>query len=119
MWRRSACGSTSKNRSSRCCANAREARTPHQIVIGPRGSGKTSSVAIGPERMRARIRSLPSANLLPPLTTALERELGLEPRAAREVEEIAQDIRRGLAKLRGATPEDPGCRQPCSGGQAR
>ena len=77
------------------------------------------SVAIGPERMRACIRTSPSANLLLPLTTALERELGLEPRVAREVEEIAQDIRRDLAKLRGAAPEDRGWRQPWSDGPAR
>ena len=60
------------------------------------------SVELGPERMRELIQASPSANLLVPLTTALERELGLEPRVAREVEEIAQDIRRDLAKLREA-----------------
>ena len=61
--------------------------------------------------MRACIRTSPSANLLLPLTTALERELGLDPRVAREVEEIAQDIRRDLAKLRDTAPEDSGGRQ--------
>ena len=60
----------------------------------------TFSIAIGPERMSVCIRTSPSASLLLPLTTALERELGLEPRVAREVEEIAQDIRRDLAKLK-------------------
>ena len=58
------------------------------------------SVELGPARMRALIQAAPSANLLLPLTTALERELGLEPRAPREVEEVAQDIRRDLATLR-------------------
>ena len=58
------------------------------------------STAIGPERMSACIRTSPSASLLLPLTTALERDLGLEPRVAREVEEIALDIRRDLAKLK-------------------
>ena len=105
MWRHSACGSTNTNRSSRCYANTREARNRHQIVIGLRGSGKTSSVAIGSESMRARIRSSPSANHLLPLTTALEPELRLEPRVAREVEEIARDIRRDPAKLRGTAPD--------------
>ena len=42
------------------------------------------------------------------LTTALERELGLEPRVAREVEEVAQDIWRDLAKLREGQTEDRG-----------
>ena len=50
--------------------------------------------------MSACIRTSPSASLLLPLTTALERDLGLEPRVAREVEEIALDIRRDLAKLK-------------------
>ena len=94
-------------------------KLPPRFVIGLRGSGKTSSVAIGPERMRARIRLSPSANPLPPLTTALERELGLEPRAAREVEEIAQDLRRSLAKLRGATPDGLLVTNRIVGGPAR
>ena len=60
------------------------------------------SVALGPERMCELIKASPSASLLLPLTTALERELGLETRVAREVEEVADDIRRNLAKLREA-----------------
>ena len=52
------------------------------------------ATGIGLERMRELIRSSPADGLLLPLTTALERELGLEPRVAREVEEIAEDIRR-------------------------
>ena len=46
------------------------------------------------------IEASPSASLLLPLTTALQQELGLEPRVAREVTEVAQDIRRDLAKLK-------------------
>ena len=60
------------------------------------------SVALGPDRMRELVNASPSANLLLPLTTALELELGLEPRVAREVEEVAQDIRRDLARFKGA-----------------
>ena len=37
-----------------------------------------------------------------PLTTALEREMGLDPRVPEEVSEVAEDIRRDLAKLRKA-----------------
>ena len=48
-----------------------------------------------------------AGDLLLPLRTALERELGLEPRVAREVEEIAEDIRRELL----ARPNDGGQRQ--------
>ena len=57
------------------------------------------SDALGLERMCELIKSSPSASLLLPLTTALELELGLEPRVPREVEEVAEDIRRDLAKL--------------------
>ena len=42
----------------------------------------------------------PSAKLLLPFITALRRELGQEPRVAREVAEVAQDIQRELSKLR-------------------
>ena len=58
------------------------------------------SVALGPERMNELIKASPSADLLLPLSTALELELGVEPRVAQEVREIAEDIRRDLAKLR-------------------
>ena len=57
------------------------------------------SVEIGTAHMRDLIRVSPAATLLLPLTTALEQELGLEPRVAREVQEIAQDVRRDLAKF--------------------
>ena len=60
------------------------------------------SIEIGPARMRELVRASPAADLLLPLTTALEREMGLEPRVAREVEEVAEDIRRNLAKLKEA-----------------
>ena len=72
------------------------------------------SVELGPERMCKLIQASPSANLLLPLTTALERELGLEPRVAREVEEIAQDIRRDLAKLREARTMASSGEEPAS-----
>ena len=60
------------------------------------------SIDLGPTRMRELIQASPAADLLLPLTTALEWELGLEPRVAREVEEVARDIRRDLAKLKEA-----------------
>ncbi len=58
------------------------------------------SVDLGPQRMRELIQTSPSAHLLLPLTTALERELGHEPRVAREVDEVAQDIQQTLARLK-------------------
>ena len=60
------------------------------------------SVALGPARMRELIQASPSAELLLPLTTALEWELGLGPRVAREVEEVARDVQRDLAKAKEA-----------------
>ena len=65
-------------------------------------------VALGPERMCELIKASPSADLLLPLTTALELELGLEPRVAQEVMEVAEDIRRDLAKLRQAGTGESG-----------
>ena len=48
--------------------------------------------------------TLASAELLLPLTTALERELGLEPRVAKEIEEVAEDIRRDMEEYRRRQP---------------
>ena len=63
------------------------------------------SAGVGPERMCDLIASSPAGDLLLPLRTALERELGLEPRVAREVEEIAEDIRRELLARPGGEAE--------------
>ena len=60
------------------------------------------SIDLGQVRMCEIIQASPSARLLLPLTTALEQEIGREPRVAREVEEVARDIRRDLARLREA-----------------
>lgn len=62
-------------------------------------------VALGAERMCELIEASPSAEFLLPLRTALELERGLEPRVAQEVREVAEDIRRNLAKLREAGTE--------------
>ena len=64
------------------------------------------AVALGLERMRDLIQVSPSADLLLPLTTALEMELGVEPRVAKEVEEVAEDIRRDLAERRKKRPRE-------------
>ena len=58
------------------------------------------SVDLGPQRMRELIQASPAERLLLPLTVALERELGHEPRVAREVDEVAQDIQQTLATLK-------------------
>ena len=46
------------------------------------------------------VEASPSAELLLPLVTALRRELGQEPRVAREVAEVAEDIQRELSTWR-------------------
>ena len=61
------------------------------------------SVDLGPVRVRDMIQASPAANFLLPLTTALEQEMELEHRVAREVEEIAEDIREKLADLKGSS----------------
>ena len=66
------------------------------------GELTSCSIALGPELMCELIKESPAADLLLPLTTALEVELGLEPRVAIEVMEVAEDIQRDLAKLRQA-----------------
>ena len=56
-------------------------------------------VELGLVRMLELIRASPAVDLLLPLSTALEQELGLDPGLAREVEKVARDIRRELARL--------------------
>ena len=58
------------------------------------------AVNLGFEPMRDLISTSPASRLLLPLTTALEKELGLEPRVAKEVEEIAEDLRRDLKRYK-------------------
>ena len=68
-----------------------------------------AAAELGPARVFKLIEGSASAELLLPLTTALELELGHAPRVAREVEEVAKDIRRSLAtarRKRGATDEE-------------
>ena len=54
------------------------------------------AVELGPAQLRELIVESPASGTLFPLTTALERELGLETRVAKEVEEVADDIQRDL-----------------------
>ena len=59
-----------------------------------------ASPNLGFDQMATLIRESPSAALLLPLTTAFELEMGLEPRVAVEVREVAEDIRKDLAQAR-------------------
>ena len=59
-------------------------------------------IEIGAARMRELILASPAARFPLPLTTALEWAPGLKPRVAREVEDVAGDIRRRLEERREA-----------------
>ena len=53
-----------------------------------------------PLRALELIQASPAAHLLLPLVTALQQEVGLNPRVSREVQEVAQDVRKRLAAAR-------------------
>ena len=55
---------------------------------------------LGPERILDLIERSSSEEILLPLVTALQQEIGQETRVAREVQEVAQDIRRKLSGRR-------------------
>lgn len=58
------------------------------------------AVELGPAQLRELIITSPQSDRLLPLTTALEIELGLETRVAKEVEEVAKEIQRDLEERR-------------------
>ena len=60
------------------------------------------SAQLGPTRVLEAIEGSSAADRLLPLMTALQQEIELKPRVAREVEEVAHDIRKELAGLRTA-----------------
>ena len=65
------------------------------------------TVLQGPQHAQKIIQASPSVEQLVPFTIAIDKELGNEPRVAREIEEVAEDIRRDLEdrqkrKLKGA-----------------
>lgn len=59
----------------------------------------TTSLALGIDRSVSLIKESPSAGRLLALTTALELQMGMQPRVAVEVREVADDILRDLAWL--------------------
>ena len=65
------------------------------------------SAHLGPKRALELIQSSPAEDRLLPLVTALQQELGFKPRVAREVEEVAQDVRKEMAMLRNASTLNP------------
>ncbi len=61
----------------------------------------TLTAKLGPGCLLELIKGSQSAGMLLPLATALELELGLAPRVAVEVQEVAADILHRLAEVRG------------------
>ena len=58
------------------------------------------AIRFGPGPVLELIEASPSIEWLYPLATALRQELGIETKVAKEVEDVASDIRRDLARLR-------------------
>lgn len=59
-----------------------------------------ASTKLGIEQVAQLIRESPSAGRLLAFTTALEMEMGDEPRVAFEIRKVADDIRTELAEMR-------------------
>ena len=57
------------------------------------------AVLIGASRSLELIQASPAARMLLPLVTALQQELGQETHVAKEVHEVAKDVRRDLAGI--------------------
>jgi tetratricopeptide (TPR) repeat protein len=66
----------------------------------------SASLVLGFGEMATLILESPSSAQLLPLTTALELEMGLEPRVAIEVREVADDVRRELAQVKSAVQSE-------------
>ena len=62
------------------------------------------TIRFGPRPVLALIEASPSVNRLYPLVTALRQELGIETKVAKEVEDVARDIRQDLARRRQQGP---------------
>ena len=62
------------------------------------------TIRFGPGPVLALIEASPSVNRLYPLVTALRQELGIETKVAKEVEDVASDIRQDLARRRQQGP---------------
>ena len=57
---------------------------------------------VGPVHTLELIQASPASDMLLPLVTALQLELGQDPRVAKEVHEVAQDIRRVIFEAKGS-----------------
>ena len=58
------------------------------------------AVLMGPEDTSRLVEASPSSELFMPFRVALQKEMGREPRVAREIEEVAEDIRHDIETRR-------------------
>lgn len=58
------------------------------------------TIRLGPSRVLGLIEQSPSMGRLYPLVTALRQELAIATKVAKEVDDVAQDIRQRLARRR-------------------
>ena len=63
------------------------------------------AVLMGPENTMRLVEASPSTEFFVPFRVALQKEMGKEPRVAREVEEVAEDIRHDIETRRRSTSE--------------
>ena len=80
---------------------------PEFLINGPvESQGMTSLLhffaGTTPDKALEILESSPAATSLQPIAVALQQDLGLETAIAIEVNEVAQDIRSGIAKIRSA-----------------
>ena len=59
------------------------------------------NASVGPAHVLELIQESPAADMLLPLVTALQFELGQDPQVAKEVQEVAEDTRARLIKVKG------------------
>ena len=78
----------------RCLAGAEDLSAPSLRTL------LVLSAQLGPMRALRAIEGSSAADRLLPLTAALQQEIGLKPRVACEVKEVAHDIRKELAGMR-------------------
>ena len=104
-----ACAHLLRKQKSKCCADISEALELVPVAADPLQVPRNTNLlevvaeAIGRERVVQLIRESASARLLAGLLDQLERELAQKTTALREIEEVARDMLRDLAKSGGST----------------
>ena len=77
----------------------------NELDVGTMRALLQFTVRVGAKRALEIIQASPAVSLLQPLVTALEQELGEATHVAREVDEVARDVRRELVRISVDVPE--------------